>query len=160
MSAHERVAPGLRPATEHDVDAVTALEAEVFGADAWSRESVLQELTGPLRQVYVAVTEDGDVCGYVVVVGVGDVADVHRLAVAEAYRRRGIAVALLGACDLHAHARVMLEVHADNEGAIAFYRSSGFAEISRRSGYYADGGDAVVMQRPVAESPFTERVGR
>ena len=160
MSAHDTVEAGVRRATEADVDAVVALESEIFGVDAWSRDSVLHELTQPLRQAHVAVDEAGEVCGYVVVLGVGDVADLQRVAVTDAHRRRGVATALLGACDLHAPARVLLEVRANNEAARAFYLKNGFAEISRRVGYYADGGDAVVMQRPVAESPFTERVDR
>lgn len=153
MSAHERVASGVRPATRADAGAVAALEAAVFGDDAWSGDSVLQELTHPLRQAYVAVDEAGEVCGYVVVLGVGDVADLQRIAVADARRRRGVATALLGACDLSAYERVVLEVRADNESARAFYRRHGFAEISRRRGYYADGGDAVVMARSVTDGP-------
>jgi [ribosomal protein S18]-alanine N-acetyltransferase len=82
--------------------------------------------------------------GYVMVLGAGDVADLQRIAVAPGWRRRGVAGALLGACDVSAFARVLLEVRADNAAAIAFYRRHG----SSRRGYYADGADAVGMQRP------------
>ena len=151
MSAAERLPPTrLRAATTDDVDAVAALEEQVFGADAWSRDGVHDEITGPLRQAVVAVDEDAQVCGYVVVLGVAEVADLQRIVVAPAYRRRGVGSALLGACDLSAHERVVLEVRADNHPALAFYRLHGFAEMSRRRAYYADGTDAVVMQRPVA----------
>ena len=160
MSAQKNDAALVRPATEADAEAVAALESAIFGDAAWSHESVLHELTQSLRQAYVAVDDAGAVCGYVVVLGVGDVADLQRIAVADAHRRRGVAAALLDACDLHAHARVLLEVRADNEPALAFYRRHAFAEISRRRGYYADGEDAVVMQRPVADSPFTDAPGR
>jgi ribosomal-protein-alanine N-acetyltransferase len=160
VSAQEPVAARVRPATEADVDAVAELEQAIFGDEAWSRDSVLHELTQSLRQAHVAVDEVGEIFGYVVVLGVGDVVDLQRVAVADTHRRRGVAAALLDACDLHAHARVMLEVRADNEAALAFYRRNGFAEISRRRGYFADGADAVVMQRPVADSLFTERADR
>ena len=153
MSAHERSSSGVRRATEADADAVAALEAAIFGGDAWSRDSVLQELAHPLRQAHVAVDDAGDVCGYVVLLGAGDVADLQRIAVAGARRGRGVAAALLRACDLSAYARVVLEVRADNVAALAFYRRHGFAEISRRRSYYADGCDAVVMQRPVTDGP-------
>jgi ribosomal-protein-alanine N-acetyltransferase len=153
VSADNAVASRVRPATEADIDAVAALETALFGDDAWSRDSVLHELTHPLRQAYVAVDDAGEVCGYVVVLGVGDVADLQRIAVADAQRGRGVAATLLGACDLSAFERVVLEVHAGNAAALAFYRRHGFAEISRRRGYYADGSDAVVMQRPVTNGP-------
>jgi ribosomal-protein-alanine N-acetyltransferase len=40
----------------------------------------------------------------------------------------------------------MLEVAAGNESALELYGGFGFAEISRRRGYYADGEDAVIMR--------------
>jgi ribosomal protein S18 acetylase RimI-like enzyme len=43
--------------------------------------------------------------------------------------------------------RVLLEVSARNDGALAFYATEGFTEIDRRPAYYRDGSDAVVMQR-------------
>jgi [ribosomal protein S18]-alanine N-acetyltransferase len=136
----------IRPATDADVDAVAALEADLFGADAWSPASVREEVTGSSRQCFVAV-EDGQVCGYVVVRDAGDVADLQRVAVTRAMRRRGLAAQLLRRCDTSAHDRSLLEVRADNLAAIAFYRREGFAEIARRRSYYVDGTDAVVMQR-------------
>jgi [ribosomal protein S18]-alanine N-acetyltransferase len=141
--------PAVRPATAADVAAVARIEREVFGADAWSPESVAAELTGPHRRAAVAVGERGEVCGYAVLLVTGDVADLQRIAVVPALRRRGVGAALLGAVGLLDGVRVLLEVRADNDAALAFYRRHGFAEIARRRRYYADGGDAVVMQRPV-----------
>jgi ribosomal-protein-alanine acetyltransferase len=137
----------VRPATLGDVDAVTRLERDVFGADAWSRESVVAELTGPHRQALVAVGDGGEVCGYVVLLHAGDVADLQRIAVAPSVRRRGVGAALLRGCDLAGVDRVLLEVRADNEAALAFYGRHGFGRIARRRRYYADGADAVVLQR-------------
>ena len=138
----------VRRAAAADVDAVAALEAEVFGADAWSAASVAEELTGPGRQALVAVDDAGAVCGYVVVLVAGDVADLQRVAVTPVLRRRGVASALLAGCDVGA-GRMLLEVRADNAAALAFYARHGFAEIARRRRYYTDGSDAVVMQREV-----------
>lgn len=136
----------VRPATTADLDAVAALEEETFGADAWSRSAVLEEITGPARQVLVSVDDGGTVCGYVVVGGVGEVADLHRVVVCPSRRRSGVAGALLDAVDVTAYARMLLEVRADNEAALAFYRRRGFVEVARRSNYYADGAPTVVMQ--------------
>ncbi|MGZ4441681.1 MAG: GNAT family N-acetyltransferase, partial [Nocardioidaceae bacterium] len=89
----------LRLAAPADVLRVTALEAELFGPDAWSEASVRAELTGPGRRVVVAEADENDdgVVGYVVTALAGDVVDLQRIAVAPPYRRRGLARRLLDA---------------------------------------------------------------
>ena len=134
----------VRPATADDVGAVTVLDAELFGPDAWSEPSVQAELTGPGRRAVVA-TADGAVVGYAVTATAGDLVDLHRIAVHPSLRRRGVARDLLAAV---ADGETLLEVSATNAGALAFYAAEGFIEVSRRRRYYRDGSDAVVMRRP------------
>jgi len=43
--------------------------------------------------------------------------------------------------------RLLLEVSAENEVALRFYATAGFAEIDRRRRYYRDGSDALVLGR-------------
>jgi ribosomal protein S18 acetylase RimI-like enzyme len=40
---------------------------------------------------------------------------------------------------------VWLEVHSQNQQALAFYQKQGFLITGRRSNYYRDGGDALLM---------------
>ena len=139
----------LRPAESEDVAAVVALEARVFGADAWSEPLVREELTGPGRRAVVAA--DGPVVGYAVTRLAGDVVDLQRIAVHPGLRRQGLARRMLenllaGAVE-DGGRRMLLEVSAGNIAAQAFYAAAGFAEIARRRRYYRDGSDAVVMQR-------------
>lgn len=134
----------IRTATADDVDAVTALETVIFGADAWSANVVREELTGERRTAVVAC--DPDVVGYAVVAHAGDTADLQRIAVEPARRREGLGHAML-AIVLPEDSRVLLEVSTRNEGALAFYDAEGFATIDRRPSYYRDGADALVMQR-------------
>ena len=47
--------------------------------------------------------------------------------------------------------RILLEVSATNDAALAFYASAGFVEIDRRRRYYRDGTDALVLQAPVPD---------
>lgn len=90
-----------------------------------------------------------------------DQADVIDVAVLPAYRRRGIARALMHAVLADAAARggetVFLEVRASNAPAIALYTALGFSACGIRKNYYANPReDAVLMMRPLGGSAETE----
>jgi [ribosomal protein S18]-alanine N-acetyltransferase len=147
----------LRLATSADVDAVSALEVQLFGADAWSPPAVREELTGPRRFAVVACAPD--VVGYAVTMTAGDVVDLQRIAVHPDHRRSRVADRLLArvveAADVD---RMLLEVSAANHAALAFYAAEGFTAIDRRRRYYRDGTDALVLQRllgPAAQERIT-----
>jgi ribosomal-protein-alanine N-acetyltransferase len=144
----------IRPATSADVDAVVALEQTCLGEDAWSRRLVEQGIAAALPTVSYLVAElDGDVVGHAVSSAAGDDAELQRIAVAPAYRRTGVASALLAEVEHRAAAdgatRLLLEVREDNTTAAAFYESRGFAEVGRRRGYYRNGAAAVVLGKKV-----------
>lgn len=136
----------VRPARHRDVSEVSALEAELFGRDAWSPKLVEGELTHPLRRSVVAVVGES-VVGYAILFEVAETVDLQRIGVSVHHQRRGIAGALLSALDLDGYPRVLLEVRADNVAAITLYESAGFAAVTTRRSYYADGSDALLMQR-------------
>jgi ribosomal-protein-alanine acetyltransferase len=140
----------IRSAAVADVETIVSLERAIFGTDGWSSAQIEADVAAPLRHVAVAEL-DGAVVGYAVVAMAGDVADLLRIAVAESHRRSGVASALLDEVErLAAEAgadRIVLEVAASNAGAQEFYRDRGYVEMSRRRGYYRDGGDALVLMR-------------
>ncbi len=144
----------VRPARLEDVEAVARLERECLGADAWSRALVDEGVAGRLPTVSYLVAETGGrVVGHAVVSSAGEVAELQRIAVDAAYRRQGVARALLdsavrGAAGTEAE-RLLLEVREDNDAALAFYARAGFAEVDRRRRYYRDGATAVVMLLPL-----------
>jgi ribosomal protein S18 acetylase RimI-like enzyme len=77
-----------------------------------------------------------------------DPVDLARIGVHPAVRRTGVGGALMAAALETVSARpVMLEVAEGNEAAVELYRRFGFAELSRRRGYYPGRVDAVVMRR-------------
>jgi ribosomal-protein-alanine N-acetyltransferase len=139
-----------REATAADLPALVALDAEVFGADAWSEASWAEELAGATRHVEVVTDDAGAVLAYGVLMVVADVADLQRIAVAPGSRRSGLARGLLDAAVAEAQRRgarrLLLEVDVGNAAAAALYEAAGFVRLHRREGYYAAGGDALVLQ--------------
>lgn len=140
----------LRTATTDDTGRIAFLEDRVFGLDAWTVDAVLGELTGDHKRAAVAEV-DSDVIGFVSVSLAGDVADLTRVEVATDVRRLGVGAVLLEwavqeALDAGAE-RMLLEVGANNDAAVALYAGAGFSQIARRRAYYADGADALVMER-------------
>jgi N6-L-threonylcarbamoyladenine synthase/ribosomal-protein-alanine N-acetyltransferase len=144
----------LREATASDVDRLAELEQASFGAEAWSRRLVFEELTGPHRRYFVAEA-GGRVTGYAGLFLGLDSAEVMTVAVDPAWRGRGLGrrlmLALLTEAERAGKRRVMLEVAVGSEAAIGLYRSLGFAQIGRRRGYYQPSGrDALVMRLDLA----------
>lgn len=141
--------PALTGATASDVDAIAALERAALGPTGWPAAIVREEIEAD--RVVLVATADDELCGWIDVGVVGDVADLHRVSVAATARRRGVATALWLAARDEAERRgadrVLLEVEEDNAAARAAYVRWGFAIIARRRDYYGPGRDALVMQR-------------
>lgn len=136
----------LRMAALEDVGALAALEHELFGADAWCETTLADEVVA--GRVVVAV--DGDLVGYATSRTTGDLTDLTRIAVVPECRGQGVARALMAEAVRRGAAegadRMLLEVSAENQGALTFYAREGFVEIDRRRRYYRDGSDALVLR--------------
>jgi ribosomal-protein-alanine N-acetyltransferase len=146
----------VRPATPRDVDAVVVLELDGFPGDAWTADYLRIAAEGGMPTVRLLVAESGgEIVGHAIASIVFEVAELQRIAVGPAYRRRGHARALLAAVVEQASAegaeRLLLEVRETNEPALAFYASAGFVEIDRRPRYYGDGTTGIVLQLPLGE---------
>ena len=141
----------IHAATPTEIDAITVIELGCFGTEAWSADLVIAAIESDRNTVLI----DG-VDAYGAMAVAGDVADLERIAVMPSRRRQGVARRLLDALCAAARSqgasRMLLEVAADNEAAIAFYETYGFTTISRRTGYYRGGIDALVMQLELEEA--------
>ena len=92
------------------------------------------------RTFFLAAREGGLLTGSVWVQTVLDEGYIGNVAVRPAYRRRGIADALLHELERLGRERglsfLTLEVRAGNAPAIALYEKNGYARVGRRPGYY------------------------
>jgi ribosomal protein S18 acetylase RimI-like enzyme len=155
--ARQQSLPGfhVRPATPGDLDALMALEAAVFATDRMSRRSLRRLLTSPTAAVLVA-EHRGTVAGGAVVLfrPSSIIARLYSIAVAPRDAGNGIGPALLASAEAAALARecqfLRLEVHENNQRAIARYRKAGFREFGRRQAYYQDKGDALRFEKRLA----------
>lgn len=130
-----------------------ALDAGLFGADAWAEPMFWNELAqGPGRCFYVAATENERLVGFAGLGLAGPEASVHTIDVHPEHQRRGIGTTLLRSLLERAEnagaTTVLLEVSTDNAAARRLYERHGFrAGRVRRHYYPGSGKDAVEMQR-------------
>jgi ribosomal-protein-alanine N-acetyltransferase len=127
-------------------------------APQWSEAEfsrLLEPNDAPLQRSFLVITLDGMVAGFAVYTQLQSVfppeVELESLAVAVAYRRRGLAGALLRAVTAAVTALgaeyLVLEVRASNAAALALYRAVGFQGTGIRRAYYtAPAEDAVLMQ--------------
>lgn len=135
----------------NDVAAIVALETEAFPAsERWSHESWVGEILADDRLVLIGRGPFDEVMAAATFQCVEDVADLHRIMIAEEHRGQGQARRLLVAGMQWAEAigarRILLEVRQDNEVAIQLYQRHHFTPIGTRLDYYGPGVHAVVME--------------
>jgi ribosomal-protein-alanine N-acetyltransferase len=146
----------LRRLESGDLDEVEVIERESYPTP-WSRSMFDAELRKPSSLALGAFTEDDALVGYAFVSRYVDAWHVMNVAVAHAFRRRGIAVALLErlfeVTATDPRRGYTLEVRVSNTGAIALYERLGFEARGVRRGYYTDNReDALIMWREPAPS--------
>ena len=143
----------IENASLKDLDAIHGLESAAFPAP-WRREFFASELLQTGRVCLVA-TRDSYLIGYVFAMTILDEMHINKIAVAQAERRRGIAIALMHLCMDAARERkvtlLSLEVRQSNAGAQRFYEHLEFEPSYVRPRYYPDGEAAVVMTRRIAD---------
>jgi ribosomal-protein-alanine N-acetyltransferase len=145
----------LRAMTAADLDVLLPFEEAMFGPEAWSRDTYLDELAdATLRYYLVAEAADGEVLGDAGLLTISETAQIVTVGVRPDARRRGVGRMLVRALIEEARRRgadeVLLEVRVDNEPARTLYANEGFTELGRRRGYYDRGRvDAVVMRRGI-----------
>jgi len=139
----------IRPTMPPDVAALLSILAESPEASLWSEASLLEACSS--GSAWVA-EQDGRVIGFLIGRIAADEFEILNVAVARAYRRRGMASALLNealeCAQTGGSRRAYLEVRASNEAAIALYLRHEFRVCGSRARYYQHPAeDAVVLSR-------------
>ncbi|MDP2621071.1 MAG: GNAT family N-acetyltransferase [Hyphomicrobiales bacterium] len=155
----------IRPARAGDLDGLLALENAVFATDRLSRRSYRRFLSGRTAILLVA-TDGGALSGYALVLlrrGAAP-ARLYSIAVDPGAQGRGIAAALMSACERAAAKRgataMRLEVQVGNTRALKLYEKLGYRVFGRYQSYYNDGGDALRLEKALDDAAAAGVKGR
>ena len=120
-----------------DLDEVAAIEGRVQSFP-WTRKNFADGLAAGYRGW--VVRRMGAMLGFALVMDVPDMAHLLVIGVRPDAQRQGVGERLLRRCVEHCRQAglpaLTLEVRHGNEGAIAFYRRHGFAQVGMRRDYY------------------------
>jgi ribosomal protein S18 acetylase RimI-like enzyme len=134
----------IRPGEAGDVDALVAIENEVFPTDRLEARALRRSLRSPTISVLTAV-QDGRPVGYALLHRrrASSIVQLASIAVAPAAGGRGLGGKLLEAAEReaarHGAQRIRLEARPDNEPARALYHRAGYRRLDVVDEYYSDG---------------------
>lgn len=148
----------LRPLRTEYAEECAPIHATGF-AHPWSAEEFASLLASPSAIGTAAIDPASfRLRGFALSRLAVDEAEILTIAVAPAWRKRGVGRELLGAhlqqATLAGARLIFLEVDADNVPALALYKRFGFSQVGERAGYYRrrDGklATALVMRKDLA----------
>ncbi len=145
----------FRPMLEVDLDQVVEIE-KVSMPSPWSRVLFEEELKRE-QAYYFVMEEEGKVAGYMGYWEAPEEAHIITLAIAPAFRKRGLGEEMIDRCMSFAFKKgarlATLEVRESNDPARRLYEKSGFRFVAIRKKYYSDNQeDAIIMIRELAEA--------
>lgn len=142
----------IQPATWRDLNALRQVEIVCFPKDAWPFWDLAAVLTLP-DIVRLKAVADEKMVGFIA----GDIRRrdqmgwITTLAVLPDFRQRGLATQLLNLTEEYMDMpRVRLCVRRSNDPAIQLYQRQGYTQASVWPTYYADGEDALVLEKVFA----------
>lgn len=136
-----------------DLDAVAGIENETWSP--WSLASLGREFQVRQGRQLVAESRDLRILGWCACRQVWPEAELLKIAVTTGERKKGVGTALLarllGELQNQAYTSLFLEVRAQNQPALTFYKRHGFLQVGRRSRYYSEPtDDALILRRDLS----------
>ncbi len=142
----------IQEASWRDLGAVRRVEQDCFGIDTWPLLDILAVLSLP-GVVRFKASVGGEIVGF----AAGEIRGSERMGwittigVISAFRRRGIAAALLEKCEKRLTTRkVRLCVRQSNLEALFLYWKFGYHQVDVWKRYYRNGEDALVMEKELS----------
>lgn len=145
----------VRPLTVAQIDECWRLDQRCFvDGEAYSRDTFEYLLTGPESVSYRVVMQNNVMAGFVIGLLEPDhTGHITTIGIAPEHRRRRLASSLMETVEAGFRRRkvriVRLEVRAANVPAQKLYLSLGYAITQRLPKYYSNGGDGLLMVKPI-----------
>jgi len=146
----------LRPLTISQIDECWRLDQRCFvDGEAYSRDTFEYLLTAPESVSYRVVNHNSSMAGFVIGLLEPDhTGHITTIGIAPEHRRRGLASCLMERIEEGFRRRdvriVRLEVRATNVSAQKLYLSLGYSVTQRLPKYYSNGGDGLLMIKPIS----------
>lgn len=150
MEEQRRLTYTIQNANWRDLNALRHLEQVCFPKDGWPLLDLIGVLTYP-NIVRLKAVVDEKMVGFIA----GDRREegflgwIATIGVLPDYRRQGIATALISECERQLNTAVVrLNVRRSNSEALSLYKQLGYTQIATWPGYYADGEEALILEKP------------
>ena len=145
----------VRPLTVSQIDECWRLDQRCFvDGEAYSRDTFEYLLTAPESVSYRVVTQNSAMAGFVIGLLEPDhTGHITTIGIAPEHRRRRLASFLMERIEDGFRRRdvriVRLEVRATNVSAQKLYLSLGYSVTQRLPKYYSNGGDGLLLVKPL-----------
>ena len=139
----------ITPADDRDLQEVSEIENSSFNSP-WTLDFFKHELYNPVSFFYILKIQD-KLAGYVIFWIFEDEAHIVNIAIHPDYRKMGYGEHLLNwifdFCRKKGALTISLEVNEINEAARQLYTKTGFKSVGRRTKYYEDRYDALILTK-------------
>ncbi len=139
-----------------DLEKVLSIAATDL-SNPWSKNMFFEELSNPSSHCFVLFERRHshweELLGYICFRNIDGESELLSIAIASAYRQRGLGKMLMefyiDFCNQRGVKKFYLEVNPQNISALRLYHSFSYKEVGRRKKFYRNREDALVMERSI-----------